>query len=83
MGYIQSVRGFTDLIDEQCVRRWQTVEGLCCHVAQQYGYHEVRLPYLEDVALFSRGIGDTSDIVHKEMYTFSDKNSQHATLLPV
>lgn len=79
---IQGVRGFNDIIDENSIQIWQKVESILKSYAERYGYHEIKLPYLEHSELFQRGIGETSDIVNKEMYTFSDKNGQSITLRP-
>ena len=82
MARIQSIRGFADIIEADEIKQWQLLEHILHQLAKQYGYQEVRLPFLEDTTLFARGIGETSDIVHKEMYTFTDKNSQSIALRP-
>ncbi|MEZ4256334.1 MAG: histidine--tRNA ligase [Polyangiales bacterium] len=62
--------------------RWQLVESTFRNVARQYGYGEVRTPIVEPTALFARGVGETTDIVEKEMYTFVDKGEDSLTMRP-
>jgi histidyl-tRNA synthetase len=61
---------------------WQWVEREVREVLESYGYSEIRLPIVESTVLFERGIGDTTDIVEKEMYTFADRNGDSLTLRP-
>jgi histidyl-tRNA synthetase len=61
---------------------WRHAEDCLREVLGGYGYREIRFPLLEDTALFERSIGDTSDIVQKEMYTFADRNGESVTLRP-
>ncbi len=61
---------------------WQFLETCVARVLQSYGYHEIRLPIVEQSSVFSRSIGDTTDIVQKEMYTFEDRNGDSLTLRP-
>ena len=61
---------------------FQYVERTVREVVASYGYGEIRLPVLEKTALFERSIGETSDIVSKEMYTFADRNGDLLTLRP-
>lgn len=61
---------------------WQYVEGIVRKVASDYGYREIRTPIYEMTALFDRGVGETSDIVTKEMFTFEDKGGRSVTLRP-
>ncbi len=77
----RAARGLRDILPGE-VRRWQRVEGVFRKVFALYGYEEVRVPIFEDTALFARGLGDTSDIVEKEMYTFPDKSGNSMTLRP-
>ena len=72
MSKIQSIRGFCDIIEN--IETWQSIEEILKNISKRYGYDEVRTPLLEESRLFERSIGITSDIVHKEMYTFTDKN---------
>ncbi len=62
--------------------RWSFVENLMKDIAKNYGYREVRTPTFEATELFARGVGDTSDVVQKEMYTFNDKGDRSITLKP-
>src|SRR5437868_4175717 len=61
---------------------WQQVEHACRSIARAYGYTEIRFPILEFTDLFARTIGDATDIVEKEMYTFDDRNGDSLTLRP-
>src|SRR5579862_3383186 len=61
---------------------WQHVESILRSVLQSFDYHEIRLPILEKTELFKRSIGEATDIVEKEMYTFLDRNNDSLTLRP-
>ncbi len=61
---------------------WQYLEGAVRDIAESYGYREIRLPILEHTELFRRSIGEVTDIVEKEMYTFADRNGESLTLRP-
>ncbi len=78
---IQAVRGMNDILPEEAAR-WQYVEDCARQVLAAYGYREIRLPILEKTELFARSIGEVTDIVEKEMYTFEDKNGESVTLRP-
>ncbi|MCC3749860.1 MAG: histidine--tRNA ligase [Halorhodospira halophila] len=78
---IQSVRGFSDILPEESPL-WQRAESVIRRVLEAYGYREIRLPVLERTELFSRSIGEVTDIVEKEMYTFDDRNGDSVTLRP-
>lgn len=78
---IQAVRGFKDLYGAE-VRCWQKIENIIRNCFNLWGFEEVRLPLLEKTELFQRGIGDDTDIVEKEMYTFEDKGGELVTLRP-
>ena len=80
MSQVKSIRGFNDIVDD--ITHWQHIEKTLIKLSEQYGYREIRTPMLEDSRLFERSIGATSDIVHKEMYTFRDKNEQNISLRP-
>ena len=80
MSKIQSIRGFCDIIEN--IETWQSIEEILKNISKRYGYDEVRTPLLEESRLFERSIGITSDIVHKEMYTFTDKNEVDLSLRP-
>jgi len=78
---IQAIRGMNDLLPE-AVARWQQLESAARQVLDSYGYREIRLPLLEKTELFSRSIGELTDIVAKEMYSFEDRNGESLTLRP-
>ncbi|MFM8331356.1 MAG: histidine--tRNA ligase [Candidatus Methylumidiphilus sp.] len=78
---IQAIRGMHDILPEQ-TPRWQGVEQLFRQVLSAYGYQEIRLPIVEKTELFKRSIGEVTDIVEKEMYTFDDRNGDSLTLRP-
>lgn len=62
--------------------KWQTVERVARETAAHYGFHEIRTPVFEHTELFLRSVGDTTDVVQKEMYTFNDKGGRSITLRP-
>jgi histidyl-tRNA synthetase len=78
---ITGVRGMHDALPEAAAR-WSRMEGIVRNVVERYGYQEIRLPVLERTELFERSIGDATDIVSKEMYTFTDRNDERLTLRP-
>lgn len=78
---IQSIRGMHDILPEQ-TGLWQYFEGLIRDIVQSYGYREIRMPVVESTDLFCRSIGEVTDIVEKEMYTFADRNGDSLTLRP-
>jgi len=78
---IQAIRGMNDLLPDQSPA-WQQVESIIRNVAASYGYSEIRMPVLESTQLFKRSIGEVTDIVEKEMYTFDDRNGESVTLRP-
>jgi histidyl-tRNA synthetase len=78
---VRSVRGMNDLLPPQTAR-WQRVEAVLREVAGRYGYLEIRTPVIERSDLFYRSIGEQTDIVEKEMYTFTDNNGDSLTLRP-
>ncbi|MGM0703254.1 MAG: histidine--tRNA ligase [Pseudomonadota bacterium] len=78
---IQAIRGMNDLLPDQSAR-WQYVEGIVAALMRRYGYAEIRTPIVEQTALFARSIGEVTDIVEKEMYTFEDRNGDSLTLRP-
>ncbi len=78
---IQSIRGMHDVLpDESC--QWQDFEQIVRDLMAAYGYREIRMPAVESTDLFSRSIGEVTDIVEKEMYTFEDRNGDMLTLRP-
>lgn len=78
---VQSVRGMNDLLPTEAAR-WRRIEHHFFELASQYGFEEVRTPLVEPTHLFVRSIGDATDIVEKEMYTFVDKGEKSLTLRP-
>jgi histidyl-tRNA synthetase len=78
---IQAIRGMHDILPDQ-TPRWQHVEAVLRRVMGAYGYREIRLPLVEKTELFKRSIGEVTDIVEKEMYTFDDRNGDSLTLRP-
>ena len=78
---MQTIRGFRDILPEQ-IRLWQKVENQAVALFNAYGYQEIRIPVLEKTGLFARSIGEATDIVEKEMYTFDDRNGDKLTLRP-
>lgn len=78
---IQAIRGMNDLLPGQSAR-WQYFEGTVQALMKRYGYAEIRTPIVEQTALFARSIGEVTDIVEKEMYTFDDRNGDSLTLRP-
>ncbi len=79
--FIQSVRGMHDVLPSE-TPRWQQFEAVVQNIMQQYGYSEIRMPLVESTDLFCRSIGEVTDIVEKEMYTFDDRNGDKLTLRP-
>ena len=78
---IQAIRGMNDLLPET-LSRWQRIEQCAMNVLATYGYREIRFPILEKTELYRRSIGEVTDIVEKEMYTFEDRNGDSLTLRP-
>jgi histidyl-tRNA synthetase len=81
MKAIQSIRGMHDILPE-AVHVWQHLERSLRDILGAYGYQEIRLPVVEFTELFARSIGDVTDIVEKEMYTFQDRNGDLLSLRP-
>ena len=78
---IPAVRGTRDILPGE-VERWQRVEAIARSVCQRYGYAELRTPLIEREELFAKGTGESTDIVQKEMYAFTDKGGERVTLRP-
>lgn len=74
-------RGTQDILPGE-VEKWQKVEGVMRHLTNVYRYPEIRTPMFESTELFQRGVGDSTDIVQKEMYTFEDRGGRSMTLRP-
>lgn len=78
---IQAIRGMNDILPDQ-TGRWQALESVIRRLVASYGYSEIRMPIVEQTELFKRSIGEVTDIVEKEMYTFDDRNGESLTLRP-
>ncbi|MFZ0469841.1 MAG: histidine--tRNA ligase [Thiogranum sp.] len=78
---LQAIRGMNDILPQES-RAWQFVEDSVRSVLESYGYREIRMPIVEKTELFKRSIGEVTDIVEKEMYTFVDRNGDSLTLRP-
>ncbi len=81
MKKLQSITGMNDILPDE-VELWQRLESKARFLFKNYGFKEIRVPLLEDTRLFSRGIGEDSQVVQKEMYTFDDKGGDSITLRP-
>ena len=78
---LQAVKGMNDVLPAQ-IGLWRHVEECARDVAERFGYSEIRTPLLEHSELFARGVGETTDIVEKEMYAFADRGGEHLALRP-
>ncbi|MBI3996431.1 MAG: histidine--tRNA ligase [Candidatus Omnitrophica bacterium] len=78
---LQALRGTTDVLPND-VTRWSAVEHTARRLARLYGYQELRTPLIEDAALFLRSVGETTDIVQKEMFRFEDRGGHEIVLRP-
>ena len=78
---IQRPKGTKDLLPNESYK-WQFIEKNIKNIFENYGYNEIRVPVFEHTELFQRGVGDTTDVVQKEMYTFEDKGGRSITLRP-
>ena len=81
MSNIQAVRGMNDILPEE-TPHWRLLEQAVGRLLASYGYGEIRLPLIEKTELFSRSIGEITDIVEREMYSFDDRNGDSLTLRP-
>jgi histidyl-tRNA synthetase len=81
MAKLQAIRGMNDILPAQSPT-WQYLETCFSRVVQSFGYREIRFPILEQTQLFKRSIGEVTDIVEKEMYSFDDRNGDSLTLRP-
>lgn len=77
----QAPRGTADWFGEDMYRR-EVIEGICFEIAHRYNIHQIQTPMFEHTVLFARGVGETTDVVQKEMYTFEDKAGRSITLKP-
>src|SRR5580765_1904205 len=78
---IKAVKGTRDILPPASAV-WNHVETVAREVFRSYNYHEIRTPIFEETALFARGVGEETDIVSKEMYTFEDRDGSSLTLRP-
>ena len=78
---LQSVRGMNDILPQDCPA-WRELEDQIIEILASYGYREIRLPVVEQSGVFERSIGEATDIVQKEMYTFEGRNGESLTLRP-
>jgi len=78
---IKAIRGFNDILPDE-IGKWQFVEATAREVFEGFGFSEIRIPIMERTELFARGIGEATDIVEKEMYTFTDRSGNSMTLRP-
>lgn len=81
MESIQAVRGMNDILPGQ-IEWWQKVERLAREVLENFGYREIRTPVVEKLELFSRGIGESTDIVEKEMYALPTAKANGSPCVP-
>lgn len=77
----KAIKGTKDVLPKE-VHKNQYIEATCLDIAEKFGYKEIRTPVFEHTELFQRGVGDTTDVVQKEMYTFDDKGGRSITLRP-
>ena len=78
---ITAPRGTADILAPD-ILKWKYIEGKIAEISSRFGYSEIRTPVFEHTELFERGVGDTTDVVQKEMYTFNDKGGRSITLRP-
>lgn len=81
MAKIKAIRGMNDILPAETAI-WQYLEETVLRVLKRYGYQQIRMPIVEQTELFKRSIGEVTDIVEKEMYTFDDRNGESLTLRP-
>src|SRR5881628_1960609 len=81
MSRVSAPKGVVDILPEQ-TGKWQTIERIARETAELYHFGEIRIPIFEHSELFHRGVGETTDIVSKETYTFADRDNRSITLRP-
>ena len=81
METITAVKGFKDILPGE-TEKWQFIENMAREIFSSFGVRELKVPILEKTALFVRGIGEATDIVEKEMYSFADRGDEHLSLRP-
>ena len=77
---IQKIKGTMDILPKE-TPLWRYIEGIMREESEKYGYGEIRTPTFENTELFVRGVGDTTDVVQKEMYTFADRDEDRSISL--
>ena len=77
----QKMKGTVDIFPSEA-SKWQYVEQVATDILRQYQFKEIRLPLFESFDLFARGVGESTDVVSKEMYDFYDKGDRHIALRP-
>ncbi len=78
---LQALRGTADLLAD-ALTHWNRLERIARDVSQRYGYQEIRTPIIEESALFLRAVGETTDLVQKEMFAFEDRGGRPIVLRP-
>ena len=81
MAKLQAIRGMSDTLPDQSLS-WQYLESAFQRIVKRFGYREIRFPIIERTELFKRSIGEVTDIVEKEMYSFDDRNGDNVSLRP-
>ena len=81
MAKLQAIRGMNDILPDQSLS-WQYLESVFQRIVKRFGYQEIRFPIMERTELFKRSIGEATDIVEKEMYTFDDRNGDSVSMRP-
>ena len=81
MAKLQAIRGMSDTLPDQSLS-WQYLESAFQRIVKRFGYREIRFPIIERTELFKRSIGEVTDIVEKEMYSFDDRNGENVSLRP-
>ena len=81
MAKLQAIRGMSDTLPDQSLS-WQYLESTFQRIVKRFGYREIRFPILERTEVFKRSIGEVTDIVEKEMYSFDDRNGENVSLRP-
>ena len=78
---LRALKGTKDIFGDE-MRKWLEVEEIIRNLCDDFGFNQIRTPMFEYTDLFARGVGDTTDIVNKEMYSFVDKGENRITLKP-
>ena len=78
---IQKLKGTRDILGKES-NTWKYVENVATSLFENYGYNEIRVPVIESLDLFERGVGEGTDVVQKEMYCFEDKGGRKIALRP-